>query len=154
MIERAVTNTACVIALERIERLDFLPRVIAQVFAPPAVRSELRTAVPWLTVQAPTNIPLLTLLTTQLGAGEAGAIALALELGDARVILDDKKARGLARGVGLTVIGTLGVLLLAKRQGMLPRIEPLLAALREAQFHMSPALYREVLRLADEAPQR
>jgi len=154
LIGRAVTNTACVIALERIGQLDLLPRVVAQVFAPPAVRSELRTAVPWLTIQAPTNTPLLTVLATQLGAGEAGAIALALELGDARVVLDDKKARAVARGVGLTVIGTLGVLLLAKREGVLPQIEPLLTALRDAQFHMSQALYREVLRLANEAPQR
>jgi hypothetical protein len=66
------------------------------------------------------------------------------------VILDDRKARSVARRAGVPVIGTLGVLLLAKRQGVLPRIEPLLAALREARFHMSPALYREALHLAGE----
>ncbi len=152
MTERAVTNSACVIALERIGQLDLLPRVFARVFAPPAVRSELRTAAPWLTIQAPASAPLVTALATQLGAGEAGAIALALEIGDAPVILDDKKARAVARRAGLSVIGTLGVLLLAKRQGILPRIEPVLGALREAQFHMSPALYGEALRLAGEEP--
>ena len=68
------------------------------------------------------------------------------------MILDDRKARSVARRAGLSVIGTLGVLLVAKRRGVLPRVDPVLAALRKARFHMSPALFREALRLAGEEP--
>jgi predicted nucleic acid-binding protein len=148
----AVTDSACVIALERIGQLELLPAIFEPLLAPPAVLRELGTAVPWLTIRTPASAHLVAVLEAQLGAGEAGAIALALELGNARVILDDRKARSVARRAGLAVIGTLGVLVVAKRQGLLPHVEPVLAALRQARFHMSPALYREALRLAGEAP--
>ena len=77
----AVTDSTCVIALERIGQLELLPNLFDPVLAPPAVLRELRTAVPWLTIQAPSNAPLVATLEVQLGAGEAAAIALALELG-------------------------------------------------------------------------
>ena len=152
MIGRAVTDTACLVALERVGHLDILPRVFTQVLAPPAVGAELGKAVPWLAIQAPTHAAVLAALATQVGAGEAGVIALGLEIREARVILDDKKARAVARRAGLPVIGTLAVLLLAKRQGVLSRVEPILTALREARFYMTPGLYREALRLATEEP--
>lgn len=69
------------------------------------------------------------------------------------VILDDKKARRVARQAGLTVIGTLGVLLRAKRRGVVPTVGPPLTALQKAGFRMTRALYDEALRLAGEAPQ-
>ena len=38
MKDRAVTNSTCLIALERIEKLDLLPKLFTAVFAPPAVQ--------------------------------------------------------------------------------------------------------------------
>jgi len=66
--------------------------------------------------------------------------------------LDDKKARRIARQIGLQVIGTVGVLLRAKREGVIAAIQPILAALQEAGFRMSDGLYAETLRLAGEDP--
>ena len=90
-------------------------------------------------------------LKTQLDMGESAAIALAMELGDALVILDDKKARRIGRQMGLRVVGTLGVLLRAKQSGAVPAVGPVLAALQQRGFRLTPALYQEALRLAGES---
>jgi len=150
LTERAVTNSTCLIALERVGQLGLLPRVFSSVFAPPAVQDELGGPIEWLTLKEVSDLAVVTALRTQLDEGEAAAIALAMELGDVFVILDDKKARRVARQIGLNVIGTVGVLLRAKRQGIVPTIQPVLVALRQAGFRMTGELYAEALRLAGE----
>lgn len=81
--------------------------------------------------------------------GESEAIALAYEKG-VRIILDDRKARGLAQRLGIPVTGTVGLLLKAKQEGILPALCPLLDALDQVGFRISEALRAEALRLADE----
>jgi hypothetical protein len=78
-------------------------------------------------------------------------MSLGLELRAGRAIFDDGAARRLAQVLGLPVIGTLGVLLAAKRRGFIERVQPCLDDLRKQRFFMSPKLYQRVLHLADEA---
>ncbi len=111
MTREAVTNSTCLIGLERIGRLDLLPQVFSTVFAPPTVAAEVRTPSSWLMVQPVQNVAAVATLKTQMDVGEAEAIALAMELGDVLLILDDKKARRVAQQLGLKVIGTVGMLL-------------------------------------------
>lgn len=111
MTDRAVTNSTCLIGLERIGQLDLLPQVFSTVFAPSAVAIEVSSTLTWLNVQAVKNTTVVATLKTQVHQGEAEAIALALELGDVILILDDKKARRIAQQLGLKVIGTVGMLL-------------------------------------------
>ncbi|MCX7015694.1 MAG: DUF3368 domain-containing protein [Candidatus Sumerlaeota bacterium] len=66
------------------------------------------------------------------------------------VILDDLEARLLARRLGARVMGTVGVLIRGKRLGLIPAVGPLLSALNEAQFHLSPELIAKALQLAGE----
>jgi predicted nucleic acid-binding protein len=73
----AVTNSTCLIGLERIGWLDLLPRVFSKVLAPPMVAKEIRTSVSWLKVEAVKNVAVVATLKTQMDAGEAEAIALA-----------------------------------------------------------------------------
>jgi predicted nucleic acid-binding protein len=82
--------------------------------------------------------------------GEAEAIALAMELGDVLLILDDKKARRVAQQIGLKVIGTVGMLLRAQRDGVIAEIKPLLTALVQADFRISDPIIQEALRLSGE----
>ena len=86
----------------------------------------------------------------QIGAGESEAIALALEMGNLPALLDDKKARRIAKQLDLPVIGTLGLLLKAKKQGVIPAIKPILAALEKVDFRVSTRLRDRALELADE----
>lgn len=150
MTVKAVTNSTCLIGLERIERLEILPQVFHTVFAPPAVAKEVRTSLDWLKVQAVANPSVTIALRTQMDEGEAEAIALALELENVLLILDDKKARRVAQQMGMKVIGTVGMLLRAKRQGVIAEVKPLLLKLTEVNFRISQGIIQEALRLSGE----
>jgi predicted nucleic acid-binding protein len=113
VINQAVTNSTCLIALLHIGQLDLLPRPFSTIMVPHVVLEEVGEPIPFLTVRSPANRAAVAALMTQLDQGEAEAIALAIELGSLPVILDDKKARRVAQQIGLRVMGTIGVLLRA-----------------------------------------
>jgi len=73
----AVTNSTCLIALERIGRLDLLPRLFTRISIPQSVRDEFGLPLPYLNVTVPTNRVAAAALRTQLDDGEAEAIVLA-----------------------------------------------------------------------------
>ena len=77
-----------------------------------------------------------------------GREALALELEAGLVLLDDKAARRLATAIGLPVAGTPGILLGAKRAGLVPPVQRLVDALRPLPFHIAASLYEIVPRKA------
>ncbi|HSV09979.1 MAG TPA: hypothetical protein VLI68_04370 [Hanamia sp.] len=58
--------------------------------------------------------------------GEASAIALAVELSDCLLIIDDLKGRKFAQKIGLTIIGTVGIIVDAKVNGIIPSVKPIL----------------------------
>ena len=86
----------------------------------------------------------------ELDKGEASAIALALELQDITIILDDYKARKVAIRHGLEITGTLGVIIKAKKKGVIPSILPLLAKLKATNFRLNEELERFAIREAGE----
>ena len=90
-------------------------------------------------------------LEMMLGKGEAEAIALAEELKTNIVLIDDLKARKIAKLRGLNVIGTLGILLDAKDKGLIVEIKPLLDELMKKRIRVSKELYDRALELAHEA---
>ena len=82
--------------------------------------------------------------------GESEAISLALEVKASRLIVDDLQARRLATSLGLSIIGTTGLLLAAKQKGLIPAVRGSLDDLRELGFHLHPNLYRDALVKAGE----
>lgn len=84
------------------------------------------------------------------GRGEAEVIGVALELEGAIVLIDEKAARAYARSLGLQVLGTVGVVLDAKRRGLIDRATPLLDDLRRSGFWLDDATYRRARGLASE----
>ena len=145
----AVVDSTCLIGLERIGHLDLLPALIEPILAPPAVVTEFGSRPRWLTAEAPRIAGTIAALKLVVDAGEAEAIALAYERG-CRIILDDRKARMVARQLGIQVTGTVGILLKAKQAGTIPLLLPLLDALDSNHFYVSRALRIEALRLAGE----
>jgi len=89
-------------------------------------------------------------ISGSIGAGESEVISLGLELRAERLILDERPARRLAAVLGLSVIGTVGLLLAAKSRGLLLNIKPELDRLREVRFFMDDELYDRILVQADE----
>lgn len=145
----AVVDSACLIGLERIGRLDLLPALLDPVFAPPAVNQEFGALPIWMNVQKPVDVGMVAALRLVVDPGESEAIVLAYEKG-LRIILDDRKARDVAQRLGVPVTGTVGLLLKAKQEGMIATIRPLLDALDAHKFRIGDALRAEALRLAGE----
>ncbi|WP_205664704.1 DUF3368 domain-containing protein [Ammonifex thiophilus] len=149
MKEPAVADSACLIGLESIGHLELLRMLFEPLVIPPKVQEEFGVTIDWLLVQSPSDRMLVSVLQQVVDSGEAEAIALAMERGW-RLIADDRKARSWAKRLGVHVIGTAGILVRAKREGLLSSVKPLLEAMQQKGFRMSPALVAEVLRLAGE----
>jgi len=145
-----ITDSTCLIGLERIEQLDLLPKLFSSILIPPAVEAEVNLKRTWLKVEVPRNQLLVTALKNQLDSGESEAIALALEYPEILIVLDDLSARKVGLQLNLKVIGTVGLLLRAKRQGLITEIKPFLKALNQANFRISEALVQKALRLSGE----
>lgn len=146
----AVADSACLIGLERIGRLDLVSAQFTKVIAPPAVIAEFGIPLPWLGIAVPRNTTLVAALRLQVDAGESEAITLASESPGSEIIIDDRKARRIAEEMGLPIVGTVGLILRAKRDGHLQAVTPVLNALAAAGFHIAPALRFEALRRAGE----
>ncbi len=127
-----VSNTTPLINLVGVGLLDLLPGLYGTVWIPDAVSAEYGAGkgagdpdlglLPWLKVVA--TVPLDATLPAKLGAGEAAALSLALAQNASAVLLDEAYGRRIARQRGLPVVGTLSVLLAAKRAGLLPALGP------------------------------
>ena len=86
----------------------------------------------------------------ELRAGERAALAIALEVGDCLVLLDDAAARVVAKQLGVSTTGTLGILLLAKERGLVAEVAPVLANLQQRGFRVTEPVRLRVLELAKE----
>ncbi len=149
MSERVVADSTCLIALERIGQIKILPVLFEPVLIPPAVAQEFGISLPWLKVERLSDRALAAALKMMIDDGEAEAIALSQEQ-KCRIILDDRQARRVGQDMGLRVIGTVGILILAKKRGILPTVKPVLQNLDDIGFYISAALKAEVLRLVEE----
>ena len=107
------------------------------------------STLPWLQVRRVANQQALSLVLN-LDMGEREVLALALEMPQPLVILDDALARRFARRLNLTMTGTLGILLRAKREGYIPLVRPILDRLKTLNFRVDQATRAEILALAAE----
>jgi predicted nucleic acid-binding protein len=149
MKEIIVSDSTCLIGLERINQLELLPAFYSSIVIPPAVQEEFGRSFPWLVLDKPTNKGLVTSLKLLVGRGESEAIALAYER-RYRLIVDDRQARKLAQQMGIQMIGTVGILVKAKRQGIIPNLSLVLNDLEAHGFYLSQALKAEALKLVEE----
>ena len=113
-----VADASALLALSKLDRLELLRDLFHQVSIPPTVSREIsRTLLrlpDWIQVVAPSSVGASRKIVG-LHQGEIEAIALALEVSASLLILDDLPARRHALGLGLAIIGTAGVLVMAKR---------------------------------------
>jgi predicted nucleic acid-binding protein len=85
-----------------------------------------------------------------LGRGETEVLAFALANPGFEAVIDDRAARNCAKALGVPVLGTLGLILLARVNGLIPAVKPLLFEIRDAGLYVSPDLARHVLLRAGE----
>lgn len=158
----AVADSSFVIGLSRIGQWDLLEAMAERAYVPLAVWAEVveqgrgrpgaRELQSSRVVErrAVRNRRAVEELKTTLDAGEAEAIALAMEIPDATVLLDDPDARKAAAEAGLRPIGLVGFLVAAKRASLVAEVRPLLAMLQAHGFRLSRALVETTLRGAGE----
>lgn len=157
-----ISNTSPLQYLYQLGLLELLPRLAGRVTVPQSVVDELDAGralghnlpevvtLAWVTVRVPAASQYVA--SPELGSGETDVLRLALELpvGEAVVILDDAKAREAAGKLGLKLTGTLGVLLDAKRAGLVSEVAPHLDRLDALGFRLARGTRDAVLRLAGE----
>lgn len=144
-----VSDASPLIALAQIDRLGLLQRLFEEIAVPPAVAREIAPTLPrppaWIH-ERPLSRPVdPASVRAPLDPGESEAMSLALERASPGVVLDDRRARRLAQTLGLHVVGTLGVLLPAKRRGLIPVIRPEIEALDAVRFRFGSDVAQSVL---------
>jgi predicted nucleic acid-binding protein len=154
-VAAVVADASVFIALVQIDKLPLLETLFGGVIIPRAVAREVAPSLPSLPAWVERRVierPLPPrIVAASLEAGEAEAIALALEIGAERIVLDDLPARQLAQAMGLAIVGTAGVLFMAKQHGLIQAVRPPLDALRAAGFRLRQDVYEEILKAAAES---
>jgi hypothetical protein len=157
-----VSDTTPLSELAKVGQLNLLRDIFGQVIIPEEVYNEVTTGThpavsavqlaTWIEVRSITNTENVPILqgATQLDLGECAAIILAEELGVDQLLIDDLAARRVALSRNLPVIGTIGTLLLAKDQGLVPSVKEVLDALIAQGKRISQQLYQETLLTAQE----
>lgn len=154
-----VADTSALLALAVCDALPLLDRLFKEVHVPSAVLREctvpgkpeaerLETYLQGKVVEV--DLKDFIIAVAGLGQGELEAMALYKRLHADRLLVDDHRARKVARLNEIEVVGSLGILLRAKEAGLIPEIRPLLAAIQAAGRHYSVQLLDETLRLAGE----
>ena len=158
MGEVVVADTSPLQYLHRARLLDLLPRMYGHVLVPPAVASEIDVghrggfdlpnlpSLAWVEVRPPRG-PLPT--HPDLHHGEQEAIALGMETG-CPVLIDDHAGRVYLKAHHHAFLGTLGVLVEAKRRGLVALVAPHLTTIKEHGFWADDAVLRRVLEMAGE----
>lgn len=146
-----VCDTGPLIALSPIDHLERLfsrvlvPRaVLAEVAAGGVERPGYRAILDANWIEPAEGVVPDPLLAAELGAGEAAVIATAYKTGARLALLDDRKARRIAiAAYKLRVKGSAGILVTAKRKGLIPAVRPLLDTLIARGYYLSQRLVDE-----------
>lgn len=158
---KVVVNSTPLIVLCGIGKLELLRELYRELLIPVAVYQEV-TAVKdsacmqimaqrnWIHVEKIQNETEKKMYRAKLHAGEVEVMILAQEQKADLVIIDDNAAKKTAKYLGLTVTGSLGVLLKAKQVGLIERVRPLLSEMKKNGFYVDSKLEEMVLKYAGE----
>ena len=151
MLKVVISDTSSLIILHKIDELDLLRKLYIEVIITPEIAQEFKDTLPeWIKITSVKDKKYQEFLETQVDSGEASAIALAKEMKDPILLLDDLKARKLAKKLNLRFTGTLGVLHKAKQEGIIHKIKPLINKLLLTNFRISQNIIDKLLKINDE----
>ena len=146
-----LSDTSCLIILEKIGELELLHTVFGEIVITGEVANEYGLPLPrWISVQNPRDKNYQQILEASVDKGEASAIALAVELENCLLIIDDLKGRNLAEQLGIKITGTFGLIIEAKLSGHIESVKPLLTKIKQTDFRLSKDIERKILLKANE----
>ncbi len=146
-----VSDTSCLILLDKIGELNLLNRLFGTIIITQEIADEFKKELPnWVRIENPVNKTYQKILETSLDRGEASAIAFAIEQSDCLLIIDDYKGRKYAEQLGIKITGTLGIVIEAKLVGHLKSVKPLLEKIKKTDFKLTTELERKTLEKSGE----
>ena len=158
-MRKVIVNSTPIIGLANIGKLDLLRLVYGQITIPqavydelisPAVKRQVLQNLEWIHVDQIKDASQKKMYRAKLHAGEVEVMILAQEQNADLVLLDDNAAKKTAKFLGLTVTGTLGLLLRAKREGYIEAVVPVMDALAADGFFIHDTVRRMVIEQAGE----
>lgn len=157
---KVVSNTTPILSFIKIDRLDILKTLYKEVYIPEAVYKELEEGKNkyyrdisnenWIKVYKVKNRNLVKQLQEELDEGEAEAIALSLEILADLLLIDEKLGRKVAKENRLKITGTIGILLKAKKKGIIKEVKPFIYELIEKGNYYKESFVKIVLKQAGE----
>jgi len=155
-----ISDSSPLISLAATGKLSILENLYKEIYVPTAVYEEVaRSDKPFSRelkiflngrVKNVKNKMAVEILLSDIGSGESETIVLALEQHPDLVLIDDLKARKFAKIRGLEITGTMGVLLEAKKEGLIKNIKPLLSELLLINIRISTKIIQITLQAAHE----
>lgn len=149
-----VSNASPLIVLLKTNKLSILKEVFQKVIVPKAVHEEITAKehekrifkkIKWIETRNVQNKDMVTLLEKLIGKGEAEALVLAKEL-KATLLMDDAKGRKYAKLLNVEVIGTLGLLKLAKNHGLISSVKDVINDMLAEGYYIEDKLIEKILK--------
>jgi len=146
-----ITDTSCLIVLSKINALEVLNKLYKRVVVSKEIAEEFGEFLPdFIEILEVQNKNYQRILENTLDKGESSAIALAFELENVLLVLDDLKARKEAQKMGFKITGTLGILFMAKEKNIISSLKDYLNKLQETDFRISENIIFELLKRSNE----
>ena len=141
-----VSDTSCLILVNKLGRIDLLRSLFGVVTITQIVADEFGKTIPdFIQIENPRDINYQKILESFLDPGEASAIALALEKDDCLLIIDEFKGRREAKQLRLKYTGTIGLFIVAKEKGLINSVKDIINEIRKTNFRISETLIKEAI---------
>jgi len=141
-----ISDTSCIIALTKINKLDLLKELYQEIFITTEVHKEFGGWLPdWIIITDVKAKHKQKELENRLDKGEASSIALALENDNSTLIIDEIKGRKIAQSFKIDIIGTIGVIILANKKGLISDVIGTILQLVNKGFRLSDSLISKII---------
>jgi len=157
---KVISDASTLIGLARIGQLNLLRKLYSQIIIPQAVLEEVSkekkagsekiSKASYIKIEKVKDEIAVKFLLGNLGKGESEVLVLAKEKQADLILIDEKKARKMARRAGFKVMGILGLLLVSKRNGFISNIKAFIDELNKQGFRLSNRVIKEILKEAGE----
>jgi len=155
-MRKVIVNSTPLIILSKIGELEILKNLYDEIIIPRAVfeevtiKSDVIKNLSWIKILEVQDKSNRKIYQAKLHDGEVEVMMLAKEILADLLIIDDNAAKKFAKFLGFTVTGTLGILLKAKSEKIIPEVRPILEKMLAEKFYISDKIFNLVLKTAGE----
>ena len=155
-IDRIVVNASPLICLSQSGLSSLPPALFSKIVVPDEVYQEI-TAKAGISLDltkhfkkgSALDVPT-SIASWDLGKGESAVLTFALKNSEYWAVIDDREARRCAVALGCRHTGTVGIIVLAKKRGIIKSVREALMKLRSAGLWLSESFITEICRTSGE----